>query len=318
LLIAESPSDVCLLCHAASSGAVLGMDPLAPPPERGAGNFGFLLEDNLNDAPDGATNPIRGEAAGHSIVAPGRGLTQDSRNPVAPGGSFPSDSLGCTSCHDPHGNANYRMLYGAEPVQGGIATFLNSAPEANGIGLASTESDNNHAAYRSGMSDWCANCHGLYHDNDLSGFEHPSGENLGAEISAQYKSYDGDDAPEGGSAATAYLAAVPFEDPAASAASREGPSGVSKVMCLTCHRAHASSAPHAGRWDFNVSLLSEDGVVSGSYAIPNPYDSPNQGTLCSKCHSGGSPGGAGPEGPEAAGRIRLPSRVRGSGRLVPR
>ena len=33
-----------------------------------------------------------------------------------------------------------------------------------------------------------------------------------------------------------------------------------------------------------ASLLAEDGVVSGSYPIPNPYLSPNQLPLCQKCH----------------------------------
>jgi hypothetical protein len=55
-------------------------------------------------------------------------------------------------------------------------------------------------------------------------------------------------------------------------------------MCLTCHRAHASSAPDAGRWDFNVTLLHEDGDESGSYEIPDPYSSVNQRSLCNKCH----------------------------------
>jgi hypothetical protein len=66
--------------------------------------------------------------------------------------------------------------------------------------------------------------------------------------------------------------------------STEGPSATSRVMCLTCHRAHATSAPNAGRWDFNVTLLDEDGHESGSYALPNPYDG-NQRSLCNKCHS---------------------------------
>jgi hypothetical protein len=136
------------------------------------------------------------------------------------------------------------------------------------------------------MSQWCANCHGLYHDSELAGFQHPSNENLGAEISTQYNRYDGDDNPAGASAMTSYLAAVPFEDSSpVGTGSRAGPTSTSRVMCLTCHRAHASSAPHAGRWDFNVSLLNEDGAVSQSFPIPDPYNSPNQGTLCTKCHS---------------------------------
>ena len=53
---------------------------------------------------------------------------------------------------------------------------------------------------------------------------------------------------------------------------------------LSCHRAHATSAPDAGRWDFSVTGLAEDGIESGSYALPNPYDG-NQRSLCNKCHA---------------------------------
>jgi len=287
LLVAVSPSDVCLGCHDDSVGAVMGGDPLVPPPERGGGNFVFLLEDNLNDAADGLTNPISGDAAGHSIIAPGRGLSADVRHTLAPGGTFPSFELGCTSCHDPHGNDNFRMLYGADPVQGGVTYFASPAPVAVGRSLSATESNSSHTAYKSGMSEWCGNCHGQYHDGTFSALEHPNGTNMDSDIVAQYNVYDGDANPTGGSSMTAYLAAVPFEDPGptTSTSSTQGPTSLSRVMCLTCHRAHASSAPAAGRWDFNVSKLSEDGNVSSSYAIPSPYADPFQGTLCSKCHA---------------------------------
>jgi hypothetical protein len=311
LLIAESPSDVCLVCHSVNAGAVLGADPLAPPAEKGAGNFVFLLEENLNDAPDGMTNPIPGEAAGHSIVAPGRGLYADTRNSLSPGGSFPAGELGCTSCHDPHGNSNFRMLYGIGDVQNGLATFGFDAPVADGIGLGSSESPTRHSAYKSGVSDWCANCHGQYHDNGLSAFEHPGNGNLGTDISNQYNLYDGDDNPTGATFMTSHLPEVPFEDSAAthSTGSTAGPSATSKINCLSCHRAHASSAPHAGRWDFNVSLLAEDGIVSQSYPIPDPYGSPNQGTLCAKCHFGGAPA------PEAAATRGVTGRTKSQPRL---
>jgi hypothetical protein len=84
LLLAESPSDVCLVCHAQRLGSVLGTDPLVPPPETGPGNFVFLTEDNLNDAPGGVTGPIRGDAAGHNLVAPGHALRADPRHASAP------------------------------------------------------------------------------------------------------------------------------------------------------------------------------------------------------------------------------------------
>ena len=60
-----------------------------------------------------------------------------------------------------------------------------------------------------------------------------------------------------------------------------------EVTCLSCHRAHASSAPHAGRWDFNIATWADEGITSGSYRIPNPYETTSgnaQRGLCEKCH----------------------------------
>jgi len=291
LLKSATPSDVCLSCHASQFGSVLGGDPLNPTAELGAGNFVHLLEDNLNDAPNGALNPIPGEAAGHNIISFIYGIARDSRFLNSPGGTFPSDELSCTSCHDPHGNTNFRMLYGAGPVQGNIGTFMSPAPAAVGlsVNLASSETNSSHTAYISGISAWCANCHGKYHDEGGSdSFEHPSSENLENEIVQQYNRYNGTDFPSSGTPGNAYLAAVPFEDPLAQTSSTLGPSSQSRVMCLTCHRAHASSAPNSGRWDFNVSLLTQDGFQSGSFPIPDPYNSPNQTGLCYKCHPSGT------------------------------
>jgi predicted CXXCH cytochrome family protein len=293
LLTAATPTDVCLSCHGAPSG-VFGLNPVVPPPERGAGNFVFLLEDNLNDAPGGALSPIHGEAAGHSIVSMDYGTGPDSRWTNAPGGTFPSASLGCTSCHDPHGNGNFRMLNGTGPVQGGIYQFTYGAPEGEGLDITdplAVEAQDLHSAYRGGMDDWCANCHGRYHDNERgpSGFEHEFNESLGGSEQSQYNRYAGAANPTGGSAATAYLPQVPFEAAAMTTTSTAGPSGGAFAMCLTCHRAHASSGPAAGRWDFRVSRLADDGAASGSWPLPNPYGAANEGQLCVKCHMADSP-----------------------------
>lgn len=88
-----------------------------------------------------------------------------------------------------------------------------------------------------------------------------------------------------GSFNTAYLALVPFEDPNNDVTSRVvgAIDGSSRVSCVSCHRAHATSAPDAGRWDFSVTGLAEDGDESGSYALPNPYGA-EQRSLCNKCH----------------------------------
>ena len=103
-------------------------DPLAPPPERGGGNFVFLLEDNINDAHSGASNPVTGDGAGHNVISAAKGTFADATLMTAPGGTFPSSVLACSSCHDPHGNGNFRLLYGAGVTKAGV-TFAYDAPD---------------------------------------------------------------------------------------------------------------------------------------------------------------------------------------------
>ncbi|MCP4205290.1 MAG: hypothetical protein GY769_25550 [bacterium] len=284
LLRDASPSDMCLGCHATGLGAVFAVDVLNPAPEKGSGNFIFLLETNLNDGHDGANHPITGDAAGHNVVAEGHGISADATLTSAPGGTFPASQLGCTSCHDPHGNQWFRLLNGTQSVQDGLVVFTNPAPTAAGLSIFfGTEANDNHTAYQGGMSAWCGNGHGTFHDNSTQ-LIHPSGQALSG-IATTYNLYNGTVDQLGGVQATAYLAAVPFEDGANTVTSTAGPSGTSQVSCITCHRAHASSAPDAGRWDFSVTFLHEDGVESGSYAIPDPYTNLNQRSLCNKCHN---------------------------------
>jgi len=299
LLVDSTPSDVCLGCHADHLGEVLGDDPLAPPRLIGAGNFVFLLEDNLNDGHGGGNtiedpedpdfgdwvNPIPGDAAGHNINAPGHGLAADGTITTAPGGGFPASELACSSCHDPHGNGNFRLLYGVGQVQDGLATFLNPAPFAEAgpnMHFGAGESQALHTAYWYGMSAWCGNCHGAFHSG--GNLDHASGQTMSGGVMTNYNLYNGTSDQTGGAIASAYLAEVPFEDATMTTTSTNGVGAGSRVMCLTCHRAHATSAPDAGRWDFNVTLLDEDGHESESYPIPNPFDDPNQRSLCNKCH----------------------------------
>jgi predicted CXXCH cytochrome family protein len=285
LLLRDTASDVCLMCHAGDMGNVFGSDPTQPPPEVGAGNFCFLTTPNLNDGPDGATNHLPGHHAGHSIVARSFNVTADPQQRVSPGGNFPARELGCTSCHDPHGNGNYRMLNGQGPVQGGLYQFTEPAPDASGISIYHGREGDRHNAYRSGFSAWCANCHEGIHGQGTGTLVHPVDVPLGNEIATAYNEYNGTMDITGGEQVSAYLPAVPFESTDASLTSTYGATADSRVMCLTCHRAHASSAPDGGRWDFNLTYLAVDGVVSSSYPLPNPYGDPGQRSLCNKCHA---------------------------------
>jgi hypothetical protein len=286
LLNYATPSDVCLSCHGNERGIELPnitYTVTAPPPQTGAGSFIFLLEDNLYD---GRTGTRPGSTAGHNLNAPSRGVSTDGTLMTSPGGDYPSSAMGCSSCHDPHGNTNFRLLYGIGEVKAGGVTFANAAPLAEGLSYSTPETNSAHTAYHSGMSAWCGNCHGDFHNEAGGRLEHPSGSNMGGTIAGNYGRYNGTAHYNSGSPATSYLAAVPFEDPANTTSSTAGPSASSQVSCISCHRAHATSAPDNGRWDFNVTWLSDDGVKSGSYPIPNPYgpDVQIQRSLCNKCH----------------------------------
>lgn len=283
LLVKADPSSVCISCHdhLDATYPITG-DVLAPPAQRAGGNFIFLDEDNLNDGHGGATNPIPGDAAGHNIIAAEYGLAADATLLTAPGGTFPASLMGCTSCHDPHGTTDFRFLYGTGRLVQDTYTFTNPAPTAVGVSIFAPVSAGNHTAYQGGMSAWCGNCHGDFHNNNTK-LIHPSGSAMGASIANTYNLYNGSDDLIGGAQATAYIEEVPFEDAANTVNGTAGPSASSQVSCITCHRAHATSAPDAGRWDFSVSHLADDGHESGSYAIPNPY-SVYQRSLCNKCH----------------------------------
>lgn len=296
LLNYANPSDVCLSCHAGYGSVLYGDVTTGNDHKTPGGNFVFLTATSLQDNSHGA--PISGDAAGHNVVAPAHGLYAEASSQIttSPGGAFPNSQLGCSSCHDPHGTEDFRMLYGAgRVVQRGVATFTADAPVADELSsimvrawsAAGEETPTNHTVYRSGMSAWCGNCHGQFHNDALtSQLTHPTNQILPGNIATNYNLYNGTSDITGGAYATAYLVAVPIEvgaDTLYNNASTMGANPTARVMCLSCHRAHASSGPDAGRWDWNVTLLDEDGIASATQGEVNPFDA-NQRSLCNKCH----------------------------------
>ncbi len=83
--------------------------------------------------------------------------------------------------------------------------------------------------------------------------------------------------------------------------STAGPTSSDQVMCLSCHRAHATAFPDAGKWDFSATLITDDshpangdGGVTGNDVTNSYYgrvfddgdgsESQMQRSLCNKCH----------------------------------
>ena len=329
LLPGTDASSVCLTCHAGTgspnSNHIASPDGSAMTP---GGDF-YWLQKNFFWAE--GSSPDRSH--GHNIVAKDYGFTADSVLLKAPGGTYSSSDLGCTSCHDPHGKVNsglpisasgsygftpvqgtalgnYRMLGGSaydggEHVQGYYFNYNAPIARQNSI-IQYGETDTSHVSYGSGMSEWCANCHEAIlfteHTSINHSFNHPSGYSafLGDSVD-WYNSYikTGDFS---GGRTTAYLALVPFERGIADTtlldpASTLGPDSNSRIICLTCHRAHASAFPHIGRWDFSAELIADshpapgDSGVTGSDILYSYYGrdmvtkfGPGQRSLCEKCH----------------------------------
>jgi hypothetical protein len=285
LLVDATPSDTCLNCHSSansSRGVLDGDCNTGHSREKGAGNYIFLSCNDLRESTRGSLIP--GERAGHNLNAPGHSIDTDTTISQAPGGTFPSVVMSCTSCHDPHGTASFRLLYGAREVQG-FYNFTNPPPTAvkNSGGA---EAPDDHTAYQGGMSAWCGNCHTNFEQIGIT-HKHKVGTSLGGGIAQAYNLYNGSDDLIGGNPNSAYWPEVPFEDAAMTPGDNDGPSAASQVMCLTCHRAHATSAESAGRWDFNVTFNEEDGDAWGTYElaqrISNLSTNANR-SLCNKCH----------------------------------
>lgn len=329
LLAGTDPGSVCLNCHAgigsSNSPHIASPDGSAMSP---GGDFYWVQKDFTWMGGASA-----GDSHGHNIIAQDYGFIMDTRLVQAPGGTYLASDLSCTSCHDPHGKnksglpvsdtgsyggipaagtalGSFRLL-GGTGYDGGAHvqghSFTDDVPVARqSSSMQYAETDSSHVDYGSGMSEWCANCHsGILnseHKSTGGSFEHPAGNNaLLDDFVSTYNSYvkTGDFT---GIRATAYLALVPFErgetdinllDPA----STQGPDSSSNIMCLTCHRAHASAFPFSGRWDFTAQLVADshpaagDAGVTGNDLLYSYYGrdmatefGTGQRILCEKCH----------------------------------
>jgi predicted CXXCH cytochrome family protein len=169
-------------------------------------------------------------------------------------------------------------------------------------------------AYGSGMSEWCANCHGELLENAYvsgeAGHTHPAGNTalLGADIAANYNNYVSSGITTGTVGVVGYSSLVPFEEGTGVAKSvlaghavndgtqTGGPSATSNVSCLSCHRAHAGAFKSMLRYDPTTLMTTDTGTYS-SFADVNAatvkayYGRPAtkfgnfQRALCNKCHA---------------------------------
>jgi len=118
LLVGSDFSSTCLNCHAHADTVPSSFHVMTyPVPAAGVapaemtpgGDFAWLSK-SYTYTVTGTTTTELGQTHGHNVIATDFGMLQDSDFPTSPGGTFPTSSLACTSCHDPHGK--YRRIGG--------------------------------------------------------------------------------------------------------------------------------------------------------------------------------------------------------------
>lgn len=168
----------------------------------------------------------------------------------------------------------YRLLAGKgyQPKNApGAPLFVADPPLAVAPSLynRAEETSSTRVVYGSGMSEWCQNCHVPFNDAHM----HPVGNraSFSPEIINNYNSYIASGNITG-TPATAYSSLVPYElgstdytevKMMAQTADSSGPSGRANVMCLSCHRAHASGWDKMLRWNMEADYIVYDGAYPG-------------------------------------------------------
>lgn len=335
-------SSTCLRCHQAPAGTFkptgyyvatnivdirAGMPPSQLTP---GGDFGYLKKDYTWTS-FGRRMSSSGERHGHNIVALDFGYSADTKNVTAPGGNYPGAALSCISCHDAHAKrakngvslGSYRLLGGKgyAPRSSAELVFAFDAP----ISVAPPDYNRSEAvtdtrvAYGKGMSEWCSNCHArIGADAGAANYGHPVGSSakFTQDTMSNYNSYVSS-GNLSGHGDKSFTSLVPFEEGTDNelllaqhakndASYTTGPDLKSNVMCLTCHRAHASGWNHMARWNMTADFIIYNGACPGTdnnappqcsqgrttaetqralYDRPPSFFASYQRGLCNKCHA---------------------------------
>jgi predicted CXXCH cytochrome family protein len=214
----------------------------------------------------------------------------------------------------------YRLLRGLNDSSQTGATFAGVAIAVAPSTYNQTEATNQvrvayGAAAANTWGNWCATCHTGMHSS--GNYVHPIDQSIGTDIAANYNAYvkSGDLT---GTAATSFTSLVPFASNTGDIVSLQalanntlitsaGPATSDKVMCLSCHRAHASGFPEMLRFNLEGEFMVYNSLYPGTDTTPTVpqfsrgrlgvetqaayYDRPvtqfatYQRVLCNKCHA---------------------------------
>jgi mono/diheme cytochrome c family protein len=236
-------------------------------------DFGYTADKELTAAP-GGSYPASALACSSCHDPHGRyrrfadGSIASTGLPIFASGSYTSSAAPIAGVS---AAGAYRILAGAgyQPKSlSGSYAFANQVPAAvapssyNGVNTTAAGTFDR-VAYGSGMSEWCANCHTAMHldtyTSGTKGLVHPAGNGakLTAPIAANYAAYVSSGIMTGTGAG--YSALAPFETGngqtladytalKAFQATPTAPTTSNNVLCLSCHRAHATAFESMARY----------------------------------------------------------------------
>lgn len=224
LLVQNSTFALCMSCHGtAGTGADTNVEDGFFLSTRSASTVGTAnTTDNAPLLGGGFTNyNAAATTSSHDVTntvtdAWGNGVNRGAVAALAAG-----EALNCASCHDPHGNTNYRIIKG---TINGVAVTVTQVDE----GAAKDYDSENWPA---DMSNVCAACHGTYHVTTAG---------------------SGSDAVEAANGGYTHRVDMPFNYGGNVNPETVGfggfnlPLAGTQVVCQTCHLPHGSSAAMTG------------------------------------------------------------------------
>lgn len=285
-----------------------------------AGSFAGWGSDSNNAAAPGGTFPTAQLACnschdphgqyrritGNTIVKTGA--------PIKASGSYPGAGNEPTATE---AVGVYRLLAGAGYTKDGV-TYAGvpaaKVPSSYNRSEATTQTRTAYGVASTGghvaWGTWCGTCHPDMHSS--GNYVHPVDQGLGSTISTLYGQYvkSGDLT---GSAASSFLSLVPFATNSSDYAGTlaplavnndtqlGGPAASDQVMCLSCHRAHASGFPYMLRFGYEYEFITKEsqytydsntgrGRTEAEAEIayggrPATTWATYQRVLCNKCHA---------------------------------
>ncbi len=284
---------------------------------------GYVVDDNNVLAP-GGTFPSAQLACNSCHDPHGKyrrdsnGLISKTGAPIIGSGSYDTSAVPAAG----QAVGVYRLLAGAGDTKNGI-TFNGvpaaKTPVAYNRTEAVTQTRTAYGVATTGghetWGQWCATCHPGMHST--GNYVHPVDTPLSSGVIGLYGTYvkSGDMT---GTAASSFSSLVPFatnsSDYAALATLAKnndtqlgGPASGDQVMCLSCHRAHATGFPEMLRWQMEGEFMTYNSLYPGTDTTPTVpqfargrvsaetsaayYDRPvtkfasYQRVLCNKCHA---------------------------------